>query len=218
MGLYFTYIKDMETISPDFSPDLGFGPQKPLAVELLKETVIALEKNNIQYSLIAGTLLGKIRHDDFIPWDDDIDLIASTDVLDLCNIDKPASHDQIRFIRQSDYIVKVCFTSKGYPIGAINKKPYSWPFIDIFIFRWPKPDTINFFNRNWPAAEFFPPRKTHFLGFQVAIPRNARYFLEQNYGPDYMRTIKSAGWNHRTERQIRKETTIHLVYDLPYHL
>jgi len=203
----------------DFSPELGFASQKPLAVKLLKATIEILTTHNIQYSIIAGTLLGKVRHDDFIPWDDDIDLIATVDVLSLCETDKcaaaAATAAEIKFFKQSDYIVKVCFNTQG---TAIGKKPYTWPFIDIFIYRHPNPHTINFFNKNWPVSEFFPPHKTQFLGFEVAIPRNPRYFLEHNYGPDFMRVIKSSGWNHRTERQIRKETAVYLVYDLPYCL
>lgn len=40
---------------------------------------------NINYSIYGGTLLGAIRHSDFIPWDDDIDILLLNDEISKIN-------------------------------------------------------------------------------------------------------------------------------------
>ena len=47
---------------------------KNAQMDLLIELDRVCTKHNIRYFLTAGTLIGAVRHDGFIPWDDDIDV------------------------------------------------------------------------------------------------------------------------------------------------
>ncbi|MFT0650351.1 LicD family protein [Lactiplantibacillus plantarum] len=42
--------------------------------EILTDVVTVLNKHKLKYYMIAGTLLGAVRHNGFIPWDDDMDI------------------------------------------------------------------------------------------------------------------------------------------------
>lgn len=52
---------------------------KFISYNILKFVADFCEINNIKYYLFAGTLLGAIRHEGFIPWDDDIDIAIPRD-------------------------------------------------------------------------------------------------------------------------------------------
>ena len=61
--------------------DLRLLQQKE--TEILFDFVKVCEENSLRYYLAYGTLLGAIRHDGFIPWDDDIDVEMPREDFDL---------------------------------------------------------------------------------------------------------------------------------------
>jgi phosphorylcholine metabolism protein LicD len=195
-----------------FNSSLGFGEHKPLAIDLLKQTTKILEQYNINYCLISGTLLGFIRHNDFIPWDDDIDLLVDDSIFEKMNdISKDNSEINLFYKNKTDS-VKVCFESKGFDLpkndiaDSWRKKPlkagarYSWPFIDLFAYE--SSDNLKFFAKEWISNEFLPFKKVNFLGIDTFIPNNSNYFLKKNYGLNYMTELKSSSHSHKKEQKI----------------
>ncbi len=50
-----------------------------LELMILKDFIKICEENNLNYYMYAGSLLGAVRHNGFIPWDDDLDVIMFRD-------------------------------------------------------------------------------------------------------------------------------------------
>ena len=46
-------------------------------LEQLKDIISVCERHGIRYNMMCGSLLGAVRHQGFIPWDDDVDLLIT---------------------------------------------------------------------------------------------------------------------------------------------
>lgn len=75
-------------------------------LDLLKEIDRVCKKHNLTYCLSGGTLLGAIRHQGFIPWDDDIDVMMPRKDYDILM--------QLSSEFVSPYFLQTPFTDKGY--------------------------------------------------------------------------------------------------------
>ena len=53
---------------------LDYSQLKVIQLNILKDVDAFCRENNITYYLTYGTLLGAVRHQGYIPWDDDIDI------------------------------------------------------------------------------------------------------------------------------------------------
>ena len=126
-------IEEKKLISPE--------EQKKMLLDMLKYVDAICRKNDIQYSLIGGSLIGAIRHKGFIPWDDDVDIILDyKNYVKLMRILKEQKNDNYDILIPG---------SKGYPLhilklvnkhtsleeaGLANKIENYGLFLDIFCY------------------------------------------------------------------------------------
>ena len=68
---------------------------------LLKELDTICKKHNITYYIDGGSAIGAIRHNGFIPWDDDIDVVMYRDEYEkFCSIAKVELRNQYFLTKQ----------------------------------------------------------------------------------------------------------------------
>ncbi len=68
-----------EEVICDYKVTSSLKAVQAISLDLLIQLDRVCKKNNIEYFLGYGTLLGAIRHRGFIPWDDDIDVLMFRD-------------------------------------------------------------------------------------------------------------------------------------------
>lgn len=100
-----------------------------VCLEILKDVHEFCVKNKIRYSLSGGSLLGAIRHNGFIPWDDDVDIqIPRPDYDRFIHIYKSSKGYRL-FSREIDggenvriRLTKICEMTHTY----VDNGPYQW--------------------------------------------------------------------------------------------
>lgn len=86
-------------------------------LEILNEFVRICDLLNIEYFLIAGTMLGAVRHQGFIPWDDDLDVGLTRENYDLLIAELPELLDE-----KFHYMTPKNTTGYATPFLKIMKK------------------------------------------------------------------------------------------------
>ncbi|UXC62730.1 LicD family protein [Ligilactobacillus agilis] len=55
--------------------EVSIEETQKISLEILNTISLICEEKNLRYALIYGTLIGAVRHQGYIPWDDDIDIM-----------------------------------------------------------------------------------------------------------------------------------------------
>jgi hypothetical protein len=161
-------------------------PVDPAAGEkALKEAKKILDKLGIVFLLSSGTCLGAIRDNAFIPWDDDIDLIA---VIGINGLTWEAVDTAIATFRENGYFV---YESNGTTSRSFSMiKDYvrtGWDCYHIMDESvWVYPGT------QIPAKLFTDPKEIEFVNEKFLVPNPPEEYLRRKYGEEW-RTPKRPG-------------------------
>lgn len=120
--------------------ELTIEETQSAALDILKTVAGICEENNFRYCLIYGTLIGAVRHEGFIPWDDDVDIMMPRPdyekFLEYMNENISGYPNLKVFNRDTceDYPYMITRVSDSrYEIVMENEKPYGMgAFIDIY--------------------------------------------------------------------------------------
>ncbi len=189
------------------------GKYAKIAGRMLQKVTAVLEEHKIPYVLEAGTLLGIVRENRLLPWDDDVDITITRSNSD-------------RFLRNLDAFRKLGYKVrvkryqrdlkhfKNGELRMIKIKHFSLPFfqsdvcVDIFI---KKLIGNEYF---WTVGVHKPvlksvPRKFYeeldfleFKGKKYSVPADYKGYLTEHYG-DWQTPIKE--WNFKFDDKSVKE-------------
>ena len=156
---------------------ISLEESKRIQYEILCEIHDFCIKNGLKYYLFYGTLLGAVRHNGFIPWDDDIDIVMPREDYEIF----------MKSFRHNYYVPICCTNNDKYylPFGKVyDSRTYlqehiknSIPigvYVDIF----PLDNASNDFNKNRTIAKKIKTKR-NVLTINVLPGSKKRSFLKR---------------------------------------
>ncbi len=180
---------------------VGLFGEREVLIRHLRDLFSTIDKHEIQACIMFGTLLGKLRHDDFIPWDDDADVVVfSYDLfLERCMPELEAmGYVALADIRDGKRMGCRVFHRDNLEIRG--RETLRFPWIGIWQHEMTGTDylTLPPEKLRYALEDFFPLKHVEFLGFRVAIPHRPESILDSYFGSaDWMEYCVLPEQDHR---------------------
>ena len=191
------------------------GKNGVFAMRMLRRISRILEKENIPYILEAGTLLGIVRENRLLPWDNDVDITITRQFEDQLlkslwkirllgyKVQAKYYHRDLKYFKKGELrIVKIKHKN---PLRFFKTDV----ILDIFIKRKINKEYYWTVGINAPVLKSVPEEfydfhtQIEFKGKKYSVPENYEGYLENHYGKNWRTPIKE--WDYRTSDQSVRE-------------
>ena len=169
----------------NFTPSKNLLDLQKSLINLFKNFIKILSDLKLEYYISDGTLLGAIRHENIIPWDDDIDVRMSRDDINKLRNNIKKINDMGFDL---EYVDDIWRFKNRVPINTAKKLPE--PYIDIFEMK--KIGSLNIYASlkniiRWRYgyfwdSEIYPLKNYKFGGLAVKGPNKYENYLKRSYG------------------------------------
>ncbi len=193
--------------------------------ELMMKADAVFTENNLTYWATAGTLLGAIRHQELIPWDDDLDIcILDRDedkLKELAGALNQVGLDLYYYEKLAMYKITPL---NGLPIENVDEPgtlmPFRFPYLDVFVMmpEWGREYEDVYVHKAAGFYKYFNKEKFRYSQIEgihrapfgplsISIPGDPEEFLNANYGthsyPDLWREYAiEPCWNHKLDTYV----------------
>ncbi|WP_416305803.1 LicD family protein [Neptunicella sp. SCSIO 80796] len=174
---------------------LGHAETKAHAIYLLTRMCRALNEKSICYYVDAGTLLGIIRDQQLIPWDDDLDLALKSDELELTIQVVEALLPELTSITGVSWVLEKQFAKQAFgavPQGGVRamklrpeQESTNLPMMDFFI-KYVEGEQMDYCLASrgirMPSRHILQLDTHEFCGQRINIPSDVEDYLQAHYG------------------------------------
>lgn len=198
----------------DITTTVGQQKTLELLVEQFELMMISLHLRD-QWFLNAGSLLGSLQHHDFIPWDDDADLLLHIRHRPAVQAALRRSSSIYGFYSQ-ELRDKLYFkpVNESVSLGptAIGSKllpnyPWAWPFIDIAYYEEIGPNLAQEYHnpsRKFNLSDLYPLTYRPFGKHWYPAPKRPISYLKSYYRIS-KQTCMSHTWSHAKEKPTKRK-------------